>query len=162
MENRYLLGVDLVLVVGSLVFLVFLVGYARPLVIAPLDDYESGDKEILFLVEKAEILLIDDNVEFSSPDEYNIEDGLEIVLEPGKYYWKAIGILDGEVRTLTIRSEVILELVQVEDGFGVVNSGNVVLNVDVYNGTKLVGNVRLDRWQMAEGEQGDKFVGEMK
>jgi len=41
--------IDLVLVIVSVVVLIVLVGYARPLVIAPLDDYESFG-EVLFLI----------------------------------------------------------------------------------------------------------------
>ena len=102
--------IDLVIIVVSLAVLIFLVGYARPLVIAPLDDYETLDTEILFLIEKAESLLIDDNLDFTTPEEYFVEDGIKIDLHPGTYYWKAVGVLNSEIRTLTIKSEVSLEL----------------------------------------------------
>ena len=151
--------IDLVLIVVSLTALMFLVGYARPLVIAPLDEYESVDGEILFLIEKADALLIDDNLEFSSPDEYEIREGLVINLEPGKYYWRAIGLRASDVRTLTIRSVVSLELVKVGDGFGVVNAGNVRLNVDVYDGDELVEKIKLGVGDV--GGEGDRFVGVM-
>ena len=155
MDNMY--KIDLVLVVVSLVVLIGLVGYVRPLVIAPLDGYESSDNEILFVIEKADYLLVDDNFDFTTPDEYNIEDGLKLDLLPGKYYWKAVGLFEGEVRTLTINSEVSLELVEMEDGFGVVNVGNTKLNVDVYNGSELVETVKLGVSDKVSG--GDKFVG---
>ena len=41
--------IDMILIVVSLLVLIVLVGYARPLVIAPLDDYESFG-EVLFLI----------------------------------------------------------------------------------------------------------------
>jgi hypothetical protein len=148
--------IDLVLVIVSVVVLMGLVGYARPLVIAPLDDYESSG-EILFLIEKADYLLVDDNTDFTTPDRYDIREGLMIVLIPGQYYWKAVGVLGGEVRTLTINSVVSLELKEVDEGFGVVNAGNIRLNVDVYNGTDLVEKRKLDVGESAEG--GDKYVG---
>lgn len=164
-----LLKIDLVLVIGSLVFLVFLVGYVSPLIISPLDDYESSEREILFSVEKADKLFIDDNMDFSSPDEYDIEDGLKIDLNPGKYYWKAVGVMDSEVRTLTINSEVSLELKASEDGgYEVVNVGNVRLNVDVYNETELVDRMILsvdgsrELGTEIEELEGTKFVGEME
>jgi hypothetical protein len=150
---------DLALIGVSLVALVFAVGYVSPLVIAPLDEYES-DGDVLFVIEKADVLLIDDNVDFSSPDEYGVEDGLEISLEPGEYYWKAVGALPSEVRSLTIKSVVSLELVAVDGGFGVVNSGNVGLNVDVYDGGELVDKVKLGVGDVSS--EGDKFEGGME
>lgn len=148
--------IDLVLISVSLMVLIGLVGYARPLVVAPLDDYNStGD--VLFLIEKADYLLIDDNIDFTTPDKYEIKDGLDIELVPGKYYWKVVGILEGEVRTLTINSVVNLELREVDGGYGVVNGGNVRLNVDVYNGTRLVEKKKLGINEFVGG--GDKYLG---
>jgi hypothetical protein len=149
--------IDLVLVVVSLVVLIGLVGYVRPLVIAPLDDYESSG-EVLFLIEKADYLLVDDNPDFTTPNRYVVEDGLEIDFVPGKYYWKAVGVLKSEVRTLTINSIVSLELVKTDGGYGVVNGGNVRLNVDVYDGSELVEKRKLEVGEETEG--GDKYVGE--
>tara|TARA_B100001964_G_C14053703_1_gene518205 strand:+ start:342 stop:821 length:480 start_codon:yes stop_codon:yes gene_type:complete len=156
MEN--IMKFDLVLVGISLVALIFVVGYASPLVIAPLDEYESSDGNVLFVIEKADVLMIDDNAEFSSPDEYDVGEGLKISLEPGEYYWKAVGVLGSEVRTLKINSVVDLELIKVGDGFGVVNRGNVGLNVDVYDGDELVDKVKLGVGDVTETD-GDKIVG---
>ena len=151
--------IDLVLVVVSLVVLMGLVGYARPLVIAPLDDYESSG-EVLFLIEKADYLLVDDNVDFTTPERYEVRDGLEIELIPGEYYWKAVGVFGSNVRTLTINSVVSLELREVDGGFGVVNGGNVRLNVDVYDGDELIERKKLGIGDVVGG--GDKFVGGME
>jgi len=152
--------IDLAVIVGSLIILMAVVGYVQPRVIAPLDDYETLDTEILFSIKKAESLLIDDNLDFTTPDEYLIEDGMKIDLKPGTYYWKAVGILDSEIMTLTIKSEVSLELRELEgDGYGVFNVGNVRLNVDVYNGTELVESVKLDVNEEVVAE-GTKFVGD--
>ena len=161
MMGSKILKIDLVLIIGSLVSLIFLVGYVSPLVISPLDNYESSEREILFSIEKADRLLIDDNMEFSSPDDYSVEDGLKIDLEPGKYYWKAVGVVNSEVRTLTINSEVSLELRMSDEGdYEVVNAGNVGLDVDVYDGEELVNKVKLSVGDGLELEA-DKFIGEM-
>jgi len=149
---------DLAIGVVSLAALIFLVGWGTPLIIAPLDDYETLDGNVLFSIENADGLLIDDNIDFTTPVEYVVEDGLSISLEPGKYYWKAVGIFGSEVRTLTIKSKVSLELQKVDEGYDVVNSGNVRLNVDVYNGSKLVGVRSLDVGESLDVE-GTKFVG---
>ena len=161
MGNKHFLKIDLILIIGSLISLIFLVGYVSPLVIAPVDNYESSGRGVLFLIENAEELLIDNNMDFSSPDKYNIKDGLKIDLEPGIYYWKAVGVVNSKIRTLTINSEVNLELRASEDGsYEVVNVGNIRLNVDVYNGTELVDKVKLEVSEKLES-MGTKFIGEM-
>ena len=148
--------IDLVLIMVSLAVLVVLVGYARPLVIAPLDDYESSG-EVLFLIEKADYLLIDDNVDFTTPIRYEIKEGMEIDLVPGEYYWKAVGVFGSDVRSLIINSFVSLELKEMDGSYGVVNGGNVRLNIDVYNGTKLVEKKKVEVGEVVDG--GDKYVG---
>ena len=148
--------IDLVLAIVSLVVLIGLVGYARPLVILPLDDYESSG-EVLFSIEKADYLLVDDNIDFTTPDRYGVVDGLKIDLVPGKYYWKAVGVLDGDIRTLMINSKVSLEIRETDDGYGVVNGGNVRLNVDVYEGDELIEKKKLGVGDLVDG--GDKYIG---
>ena len=150
---------DFVLIVGSVITLIVLVGYLEPMIIAPIDDYKTSQTEILFVIEKADSLLIDDNVDFTTPERYSLEEGLEIHLKPGKYFWKAEGVIGSEVRTLTINSEVNLALREVEgEGYGVVNIGNVGLDVDVYNGTELVDQVKLGV-QEDSNIIGTKYVG---
>lgn len=152
--------IDLVVIVGSLTVLMFLIGYVNPLVVAPLDEFETSEREVLFVIDKADVLLIDDNLDFTTPDEYRVKDGLKINLGPGKYYWKVIGILNSDIKTLTINSVVDLKLVEIEEGFGVVNSGNVRLDVDVYNGTELVDKVKLGVGGFSD-VKGDKYIGGM-
>ena len=162
MEHKHIIKIDLVLVVVSIIGLIVLVGYVSPLVIGPIDEYESENTKILFEIEKADKILIDDNAEFSSPEEYIVKEGLEINLKPGSYYWKAIGVLRSKPRNLTINSEVDLRLRRLENGdadrYGVFNAGNVRLNVDVYNNTDLVDNLKLGVDESVEAE-GSKFVG---
>ena len=40
--------IDLIVILVSVFILIGIVGYARPLVIAPFDEYESMDGEVLF------------------------------------------------------------------------------------------------------------------
>jgi len=155
--KRHLWKIDLVIIGISVLVLMGLVGYARPLVIAPIDDYKSLNGDILFEFERADVLLIDDNEDFTTPREYAIADGERVSLRPGVYYWKVSGVLGSEVRTLTIQSSVELELVELEEGWGVVNAGNVKLNVDVYDGEELIEKRKLGVG--AVGGEGDKFVG---
>jgi len=153
--------IDGILIVGTLIALFYLAGYARPLVIAPLDDYTVSGTGVLFSIKKADTLLIDDNSEFTTPEKYSIRDGLKINLKPGKYYWKAVGVLGSEVRELTVRSEVRLKLKKTEEGYSVVNAGNVRLNVEVYNGTSLTDKIKLDVGELSP-VGGNKFIGGME
>lgn len=152
--------IDMVIVSISLLALMFVIGYSQPLVIAPLDDFNTTETEVLFSIEKADRLLIDDNLDFTTPKEYSVEDGLRINLKPGRYYWKVVGVMSSEIRTLTINSKVSLEFVEGEEDFDVVNAGNTRLSVDIYNGTELIGQKTLDVSETMEVE-GTKLVGEM-
>jgi hypothetical protein len=156
METIY--KIDIALVVVSIVVLIGVVGYATPLVIAPLDGYKTSDSEILFSIDNANVLFVDDNIDFTTPEEYSLEDGLKINLKPGTYYWKAVGVLESKVRTLTINSEVNLKLEFNNGSYNVVNAGNIRLNIDVYNGTELVDRVKLDVAQSTD-VLGTKFIG---
>lgn len=150
--------IDLIIIGITVLVLIVLVGYAQPLVIAPLDEYKSLNGEVLFEFERADVLLIDDNKEFTSPDEYRVAEGLVVVLEPGIYYWKAVGILKSDIRKLTIQSRVELRLVETKDGIAVINVGNVRLNVDVYDGDDLIEKRKVGVGESVGG--GDKYIGE--
>ena len=160
--KEHIWKIDLVVIGVSVLVLLVLFGYSRPLVIAPIDEYESVNGEVLFSFERADVLLVDDNSDFTSPDEYRVVDGERVNLEPGVYYWKVSGVLGSEVRTLTILSRVELELVEKDGEMAVVNAGNVRLNVDVYDGEELVDKMKLDKGDasIVEGEDSVKIVGE--
>ncbi len=159
--NKHIWGIDLALIGFTVIVLLFLVGYSRPMVIAPLNKYSTTDNGVLFLVKNANVILIDDNPDFTSPNKYFVKNGTVINLEQGKYYWKAVGVLGSKIRTLTIKSEASLKLVKVGDNFKVVNNGNVNLNVDVYNGTKLVNRIKLTVGSTSKAN-GTKFIGGME
>tara|TARA_Y100000310_G_scaffold343868_1_gene453589 strand:+ start:2518 stop:3018 length:501 start_codon:yes stop_codon:yes gene_type:complete len=162
MHDKHIIKIDLILVIVSVIGLIVLVGYASPLVIGPIDEYETQDTAILFEIEKADVILIDDNVEFTSPEEYVVKEGLEINLKPGEYYWKAVGVWGSEIRTLTINSEVDLRLRRLENSdaekYGVFNAGNVKLNIDVYDGDELIDKLKLGVDEEIK-VKGNKFVG---
>jgi len=160
MNKKHILVLDLIMVVGTLLVITVLVGYGRPLVISPLDDLTTTNASVLFSFEALNevLILIDDNMEFTSPEEIYVQDNLVINLKPGEYYWKIESGFTSEIRKLTIESEVELKLKKLEDGYEVVNSGNVRLNVDIYDGDILVGDVVLDVDE-SEEVSGTKFVG---
>lgn len=152
--------IDFAVITLSAISLMFVIGFAQPLVISPIDNYKTTDTQILFSIEKGDKLLIDDNIDFTSPDEYDVADGLELEFSPGKYYWKVVGLTQSEIRTLTIESEVSLELIEDENNFSVVNSGNMDLLVDIYDGDDLIEKRKLGVGEETTG-LGNKFLGEM-
>jgi hypothetical protein len=156
--SRWMKRIDIAVMVFTLVVLVGVVGYGAPMVISPQDGLEITSTNVLFEFKEGNKILIDDNLEFSSPEEIFAEDNLVVSLEPGKYYWKIVGAGESEVRELTIKSFVGLKLREKEEGFEVVNAGNVIMDVEVYNKGVFVGNVVLQPEESGEG-LGDKFIG---
>jgi hypothetical protein len=152
--------IDFAVIIVSAAVLMFMIGFSQPLVIAPMDNFRTTNTEVLFSIEKGDRLLIDDNIDFTSPDEYDVSDGLELEFSPGKYYWKVVGVGVSEIRTLTIESEVSLELIEGSSNFSVVNSGNIELLVDVYDGENLIEKRKLSVGEKTDGV-GNKFMGEM-
>ena len=158
LNRKHIIAIDFVVVFGTLLVVFALVGYTQPRVIAPIDGYTTTNNSVLFSFEKADLILIDDNIYFSSPQEINVENNLVINLNPGIYYWKAVGALESEARQLTINSEISLKLIERDNEISVVNSGNTRLNVDVYDHGIYTGRVVVGIDDSAEAE-GDKFIG---
>jgi hypothetical protein len=157
--KRTILLIDFVLVVGSLIAVGFFVDYARPLVIAPINDYKTTNSSILFEFEKAELILIDDNLEFVSPKKIYVEDNIIINLKPGVYYWKVLGTLESEIREFTIESNVDLKVREsLEGNYEVVNAGNTKLEVEIYDHGRFTEKIVLDVNENLDIE-GDKFIG---
>ena len=161
--KRHIYAVDFILIVVTIFSLVGLIGYfgySQPLVIAPIDEYETTETSVLFSFEKADLILIDENPDFTSPTKIYVEDNLVINLKPGVYYWKVKGDLESDVRKLTIISEIDLKLKKVdgEDRYDIVNAGNVELDVDVFENGVLRDNIRLEIDEEKE-ISGTKFIG---
>ncbi len=158
-HRKSVIVLDMIFIIGSLLAVAYLIGYSTPLVISPIDDYESTSSEILFSIKSADKLLIDDNMNFSDPDEFNLRKNFKLSFEPGVYYWKVVGIRESEIRTLTIKDAVVLELVENKDGYDVVNAGSVRLNIEVYNNkSKFLENISLDPSERSVADD-NKYVG---
>lgn len=163
MQHKHIKIIDFVILAGTLISLLFVIGYARPLVIAPVDEFVTTNSSVLFEFRKADVILIDDNSAFSSPEKIYAKDNLVINLKPGIYYWKVQGALDSEIRQFTINSEVELKLrkSEKEDVYEIVNAGNTRLNVEVYENGSLKENIVLGVDESKESS-GTAFVGGMK
>ncbi|MEM4331057.1 MAG: hypothetical protein QW273_03565, partial [Candidatus Pacearchaeota archaeon] len=139
----------------------FLFKFSQPLVISPVDNYETTEP-ILFKIENANRVLISKDKNFTNPIEIKF-DGKKVTLEPGEYFWKAESLtgLKSEIRTLKVISKIELKIRKINDSFEVVNGGNVNLRVKVFNDTDFLESFILLPEERKESK-GNKFFGEEK
>ena len=191
-KHKHIKAIDYILIVGTLISLFgifyqyyYTEGKGQPIALSPEDGFETT-RSVLFEFENAETILIDDNIEFTSPEKFEVKNNFVINLKPGKYYWKLagngeseikkslsqhFGLLDAQdarlekkhldIRQLSVESEVSLEVreSEVEKGkYNVVNVGNEELEVDVFEFGKLKENIILDIYESRE-VSGNKFIG---
>ena len=134
MDKKFILIIDAVVLLGSLLSAFFVVGYTQPLVIAPLN---GGENSLMFTLPKVDYLLIDENLKFNSPKTVFIEDNLD--LEPGRYYIKIDSGLSSEIRELKVETDIVLQLRKLdEDSVGVFNVGESALSIKAYEVGMLV------------------------
>jgi hypothetical protein len=153
--------IDFVVIALTLVGALGLIGYVTPKVISPLSDMSTTNSSVLFAFDKANTIMIDDNLEFSSPEIIHAENNLVVSLKPGVYYWKIKGITESIVHKLNIVSDVELKLEssgQNDSQYEVTNAGNVPLNVEIYNNSNLENNITLLAGNSANSS-GTLFIG---
>lgn len=160
LNRKHIYILDVLIISISLIGVLGIIGYARPLVIAPIDGFVTPNTSVLFMFEKAGVILLDDNLEFSSPERIYAENNLVITLEPGNYYWMVEGALKSEVRQLSVRDMVALQLKEAENGkkYELVNVGNTLLNVEVYENGSLASEMLLGVGRKSD-VSGEKFIG---
>lgn len=136
--SKFILAAQIVFVVGVFSFVLFFSPSSK----SPEDDSVITGNIISFDLDNAEIILIDDNPDFSSPIEINLSEinRTKIWLAPGVYYWKSSGVLESSVKKFTIPSEVGLEL----ENATLKNSGNVPVEVTKETEAGSTGLVILD------------------
>jgi len=88
-----------------------------------------------------------------------LEEGSDIILPPGDYYWKVRGVLgESKVQTFTIQSNVGLNLRRGEEKDRLENSGNVVVDVNEKK-SGAVTNFKINVGESEEVEKDSDFVG---
>lgn len=157
-KNKIIWIVDILLVGAILLTALWLIGYTNPKIISPIDNFVTEKNSVLFSISSVEYILIDDNLDFSSPETVYVKDNAKITLEPGTYYWKIKDNNISEIRTLTILSKIDLGVVSSGDYYNIVNYGNINLNVEVYNENTKVGDFELGVLESRKSD-GDKFIG---
>lgn len=127
--SKVIMIAQLVLIVGVICFVLFFVPYLD----YPLDGSVLEQKNVEFKFRNANVILFDDNEDFSSAVEIDFDDinFSKILFKPGTYYWKAVGIFESEPRVFSVSSDVGLELDR--ENRVLKNVGNSVLDVDVEN-----------------------------
>lgn len=126
------LGQSLILVSFFVFFFMF-----APQLQYPLDGEILNKDEVRFEMKHANVILIDDNEDFSSPKQISSED-LEfsrVLFDSGTYYWKAVGLVESEQRKFTIPSTVGLEL----ENDTLKNVGDVDLDVETKTASGITG-----------------------
>lgn len=160
MKSKHIYTIDITLGIAALVGLLLLIGYSTPNVIySPSDGSEIDSTNVLFSIKNAEYIMISQDENFTEKQIYGLEDGTSITLEPGFYYWKAKGSRETKVSTFTIRDSVILDLIEENGEYLLINGGTNNLNVEVYNGSELVEELNLKVGEESQAD-GTKFIGE--
>jgi len=136
--SKAVIALQLVVVVGVFVFVVLFV----PKLDYPGDGDVLERRDIDFRFRNANVILIDDNEDFSSPREINLSElnVTKLLFDSGTYYWKAVGLVSSGARSFTVGSNVGLEL----DNDSLKNVGDTILNVSVRDSAGLAGLVILD------------------
>ena len=143
MENKKIFTVDLVVIIGTFLVLIVLIGYSTPLVISPINENNKTKSDVLFSIKKTDKLFIDDNINFSSQNQYLLKDGFELSLNPGIYYFKTVSNEISEIKTLTVETKVTLELKENQNHYDVINAGVTSIDVLVYDRDSLVYETEL-------------------
>lgn len=160
MNHKIIRAIDFVILAGTFLTLMFAMRYAQPLVISPIDNLVTTNNSFLFSFEKGDVIFIDDNSDFTSPEKIFVQDNIVINLKPGTYYWKVQGAADSDVRKLTILSVVDLKIrkTAMENTYELVNGGNTRLNVDVYTNDVLNHTISISPDEN-KNMSGTKFIG---
>jgi len=154
-----------VVIAGQLIFVFGVFAFAilfAPQLEYPRDGQEISKSDIEFKFRNANVILIDDNEDFSSPRQINLDEVniSKILFEPGTYYWKVVGLIESGSREFTVNSNVGLELDA--ENKTIKNVGDTVLNVSLESGSGLEGLVILDVEVEygVDAESGDRYRGE--
>lgn len=143
------------------VFVIFVLGfvylYNSPKAISPIAGKTISEPDFVFEIENGDTVIVSRDPDFRNP--IILEEGVDVTLPPGTYYWKVDGWLrDSEVYTFTIESSVGLNLREGEENDLLENSGNVDLNVEESK-SGITTSAGLDAGKSVEVEKGGDFVG---
>lgn len=129
-----------VLLTFFLVFMTFIV----PKLDYPFNGAVLNGDGVSFSFKHANVILLDDNEDFSSPKKINASD-LQIgrvLFEPGTYYWKAVGVVESSPKMFIVPSTVGLEYDS--NNSTIRNVGDVDLEIETKGTSSATGLVILE------------------
>ncbi len=139
--------VESIFVIGVLIYLFF---STSPSAISPISGQVVSDPDFIFEIENADKVIISKDVSFSNP--IILEEGQEIILPPGIYYWKVKGFLrESEINTFTIESNVGLNLREGEKNNLLENAGNV--DTQTKSSSGITGSLGVGESERVEKEE---------
>ena len=122
-RGKIFLLLELIVIFLALVFLFFI---NKPKQIYPLDGMAVSNDNFIFEIENGDQVLISNNPNFTNS--IVLYENSEIILPPGKYFWKVRNnFRESEVESFIITEKVGLEINKKDNILW--NSGNVDLNV---------------------------------
>ena len=120
---------EVIFIVGVLVYLFF---STAPNQLYPLSGMTVIEPNFVFEIENGESIEISVDENFTNPIFLN--EGSDITLPPGTYYWKVKSdFRESEIKNFTIQGHVSLDIKEREKNYELYNSGNVDLNVTKEN-----------------------------
>lgn len=134
MDKKYLLIIDSIVLIGSLLTVFFIVGYTQPFAVAELPGEKTN---ILFTFPSKDYVIIDTNSRFDSPETLFIDETISLL--PGKYFIKFFNGNKNEIREISIDLSLDLKVVKVDDeNLGFANVGESDLLINTYDIGSLV------------------------
>lgn len=125
LEKKFLIA-EAVFVMAVLVYLFVSV---TPKAVSPIQGQTIFDPDYTIVIEGMGKVVISTNPDFGNP--IILEEGDDIELPPGTYYWKVKDWLrESEVQNFTIQSNVGLDIFKRGNEYELENSGNVDLEVE--------------------------------
>jgi len=137
-EKRAIIA-QAVFVFGVFVFLFF---STTPNQIYPLQGMVVSEPDFVFEIENGEQVILAVDEGFTNL--IVLEEGSDITLPPGTYYWKVKSkFRESEVQSFIIEGQVGLDIREREENYEIENSGNVDLNVNKER-EEVIGNFKLN------------------
>ena len=117
---------------------------------------------VKFSSENADVIMVSESPDFSDSKYLDLKEikNASLDFKPGKYYWKPYNeLVEGFAREFVIESEVGMKIDRAENESGLVNIGNVKINVTRTKAGVMVGRIILEPEQSEKIEDEGEYIG---